>query len=228
MSCLSWRMIFGELCQFLTWETLVFHHLSFQSSDVSCYRWIQNLLWSHLHPLLEAPIPRFIFTFPALYLFLLSFLFYPIRPCQFHPSLRPSSRSLSLSVSINQSRQWHVEFFITSPRGHHAACACVSCCFFFHSCLPSLTHSPSLCGIILSQPAASWVLLFCGRSQLYGVVVAVSDWPPLHGLSSHRLWLLHCGYHPAQDQPLQPGRTTLLPMGEAHIMCLLPCFQHSF
>lgn len=127
-------------------------------------------------------------------------------------------------TSINRSWQWHVEFFITSPQGE-PSCLCL-CIFLSHPCL-----SLSVCLSHALIPSALWVgrggeLCFCCLlfGQMRGAAaVAVSDWSPLHGLSSPRLWLLHCGYHPTQDRPPQPGCASLLPMGEEGTLWFCVC-----
>ena len=119
-------------------------------------------------------------------------------------------------------------------------CLCIVL-LFFPSCLLSLspshthihththTHTHSLIlSLVLfwvSRWRASCVLLFVVPPAVWGT--GSSDWSPLHGLSSLRLWLLHRGDHPPQDQPLQPGRPTLLSMGKEGVgvcvcVCLIP------
>lgn len=101
-------------------------------------------------------------------------------------------------------------FHYLAPGAPCCLCLCTVLLFF-----PPL---PSLCGIILRQPVASWGLLFVVGPAVWDSSNCQLLISPLHGLSSPRLYqLLHCGYHPAQDQPLQPGRTSLLPMGEEHV-----------
>lgn len=71
---------------------------------------------------------------------------------------------------------------------------------------------------------ASACCLLCGPA-VWGTF---SDGSPLHGLSCRRPWLLHRGYHPPQDQPPQPGRSTLLPMGEEGggvCVCVCECVK---
>lgn len=174
-------------------------------------------LTSHLYPPLKPPARRsaVIFPGPSLLSFLLLFdpLTFPPQPLtQWH------------CTSINRSWQWHVEFFITSPQGE-PSCLCL-CIFLSHPCL-----SLSVCLSHALIPSALWVgrggeLCFCCLlfGQMRGAAaVAVSDWSPLHGLSSPRLWLLHCGYHPTQDRPPQPGCASLLPMGEEGTLWFCVC-----
>lgn len=122
-------------------------------------------------PQISHPQLHFHISCWVLFHLLLSFLSYLIRQCQSHPLSNPV---LPLFVTgCRSTSQWHVEFFITSPRGHHAACACVSCCFFFQSCLLSLSLSHS-CTLILSpryySESASGKLWFvvCGQPSCMG------------------------------------------------------------
>ncbi|KAF3705020.1 hypothetical protein EXN66_Car020711 [Channa argus] len=74
-------------------------------------------------------------------------------------------------MSINQPWQSHVEFFITSPQGHHAVSACVSCCLFStpassHIYVRPHTHKYTESLSVLVSELLS--------SQLYGSVVTVS------------------------------------------------------
>ncbi|XP_061618042.1 suppressor APC domain-containing protein 1 isoform X3 [Phyllopteryx taeniolatus] len=68
-------------------------------------------------------------------------------------------------------------------------------CCCFHPSLSSLSHTLPF-------------LLLCELGACCSRCLSLSLF--LHGLSSRRLLLLHRGPHPAQEQPLQPGRPSLL------------------
>lgn len=125
-----------------------------------------------------------------------SLLFDPVLPVS--TSLHPISPSLFFlcdRMSINQSWQWHVEFFITSPQGHHAVRACVSCCYF--STLTFVhTHSVSvaLFGTVSYCPVTAWSCSSCQWLifSLWPVVppaLAPTLWPSSHSGPTSTAWM---------------------------------------
>lgn len=108
-------------------------------------------------------------------------------------------------------------------------CPCL-CILLIFPLLPSLAHTHTHKNTLIPSLAPSlWCYCESGGGELRSVVHpavwgSVSDSSRLHGLSSPRLWLLHRGHHPPQDQPPQPGRPALLLAGERRVcVCVCEC-----
>lgn len=100
-------------------------------------------------------------------------------------------------------------------------CPCLHILLIF-PLLPPLAHTHKH-----THSLSLWCYCESGGGELRSVVHlaawdSLSDSSRPHGLLSPRLWLLHRGYPPPQDQPPQPGRSALLPAGERR-ECVCVC-----